>query len=91
MSAVGCPFWCVRHQTERRETFRDACESTPTVVSTGPTSVTLTLVRPAGRSLAVVEVAVGAQVAQVPIGDVQALIDALRMCVGTAQRSGVAS
>ena len=64
---------------------------TPTRAQTFPGALALRLVRPAGRSLAAVEVAVGAQVSLVPVQDVQALMNALRVLVGDAQRSGCAS
>jgi len=91
MSATGCPFWCVTHRVERREAFRGRCESAPVRLEHGAELLTLRLVRPAGRSRAVVEVAVGAQVALVPVQDVQTLMTSLRMLVGDAQRSGCAS
>lgn len=91
MSTALCPFWCLAHDSKRDVTLRDSCESRPVVLQHGSSSITLRLVRPAGRSLAVVEVAVGAQVARVPVSDVQALMNALRVLVGDAQRSGTAS
>ena len=89
MSTGACPFWCARHDRTRSHT--SPCRSAATTIDAGPTQVALRLVRPPGRPTAGVEVLVGAQAATVPLHDVQALINALRLLVGNAQRSGCGS